>query len=156
MDIMVRQAQESDAAGIANILRELGWFDHLANEPEQTSIARVIERFKLSQADSSHSVYVAEGEDSRIMGYTLVHWLPLMYLPGLEGYISELFIRESDRGKGIGTLLLESVRRDAVEKGCSRLMLINMRKRESYHREFYLKKGWIERDGAANFILNLS
>ena len=113
MDIMVRQAQVSDAEGIAAILRGLGWFDLLETEPERVSIQRVRDHILLNQQDNSHSVYVAEGDDGRIMGYTSVHWLPYLFLPGPEGYVSELFIKESDRGKGIGTLLLESVVEDA-------------------------------------------
>lgn len=155
MDIMVRQAQIGDALGIAIILRELGWFDHMVEEPEEKSIQRVLDRLQMNQKDDSHTVFVAEGDDGRIMGYTSVHWLPYLFLQGLEGYISELFIREVDRGKGIGSLLLESVVHDARERGCSRLMLINMRKRESYHREFYIKKGWVERDGAVNYAFDL-
>lgn len=156
MDIMVRQAHLADAPGIARVLRELGWIDHLAHETEDLTVKRVVERLALAHSDQSHTVYVAEGADGEVMGYCSVHWLPIMLLQGLEGYISELFIREVNRGQGIGTLLLESVQHDARERGCSRLMLLNMRKRESYHREFYLKKGWMERDGAANFVLNLT
>lgn len=156
MDIMVRQALETDAHGITCVLRDLGWFDHLEQETEQVTEQRVIERLQLSHSNSSHTVYVAEGVDGQVMGYCSVHWLPILFLSGLEGYISELFIRETDRGQGIGTLLLESVQDEARIRGCSRLMLLNMRKRESYHREFYLKKGWIERDGAANFVLDLT
>jgi len=34
-------------------------------------------------------------------------------------------------------------------------MLLNMRKRESYQRNFYQKHGWEERPDAANFVLQL-
>jgi GNAT superfamily N-acetyltransferase len=155
MDIMVRRATANDAAGISAVLRELDWFDIFREEEESVTNQRVVECLRLCSADDSHTVYVAEGEDERIMGYSSVHWLPYCLFPGPEGYVSELFIRESDRNQGVGTLLLESIKREAMERGCSRLMLINMRKRESYHREFYVKKGWVEREGAANFILNL-
>jgi GNAT superfamily N-acetyltransferase len=156
MDIMVRQASLADARGIARVLRDLGWFEHLAQESEDATTQRVTERLQTAQSNQSHTIYVAEGMDGQVMGYCAVHWLPILLLKGLEGYISELFIREDDRGKGIGTLLLESVQHEALTRGCSRLMLLNMRKRESYHREFYLKKGWHERDGAANFVFTLS
>jgi GNAT superfamily N-acetyltransferase len=155
MDIMVRRATANDAAGIAAILRELDWFDIFKKETESATVVRLIECIRLCSVDDSHTVYVAEGEDERIMGYSSVHWLPNFLLSGPEGYVSELFIRESDRGQGVGTLLLESIKREAIERDCSRLMLINMRKRESYHREFYVKKGWIEREGAVNFILDI-
>lgn len=155
MDIMVRRAKMSDVDGITTILRELQWFDTLNTESFDSSLARVVERLELCLADESHSVYVAEGDDSRVMGYASVHWLPYFYLPGLEGFISELFIMESDRGHGIGTLLLESIKIEAAERGCFRLKLINMHKRESYHREFYKKLGWEERDGDFSFELIL-
>jgi hypothetical protein len=35
-------------------------------------------------------------------------------------------------------------------------MLVNKRNRESYLREFYGKRCWIERPAAANFILPLA
>jgi GNAT superfamily N-acetyltransferase len=48
--------------------------------------------------------------------------------------------------------LLEVIEAEAKERGCSRLMLLNLRQRESYRREFYKKHGWEERPGVANFI----
>lgn len=155
MDIMVREAKMSDVVGITTILRELQWFDTIDSESFEESTNRVKERLLLCQEDNSHTVYVAEGDDSRVMGYASVHWLPYFYLPGLEGYISELFIFESDRGHGVGTLILESIKLEAKERGCSRLRLINMRKKESYHREFYKKLGWEERTGDFSFELLL-
>jgi GNAT superfamily N-acetyltransferase len=155
VDIMVREAKMSDVEGITTILRELQWFETIDSESFEESKNRVNERLLLCQADDSHSVFVAEGDDSRVMGYASVHWLPYFYLPGLEGYISELFIMESDRGHGVGTLILESIKLEANERGCSRLRLINMRKKESYHREFYKKLGWEERTGDFSFELLL-
>jgi GNAT superfamily N-acetyltransferase len=156
MDIMVRPALINDAEGVAAILRETGWFDSLNRETEAETTRRVMEWMKLGQDDTSHTYYVAEGDDGRVMGYAAVHWLPYLFMKGLEGYVSELFIRENDRGHGIGTLLLDSIKQDAHQRNCSRLMLINLRGRESYHRQFYIKQGWEERESAANFVLNLA
>ena len=72
-----------------------------------------------------------------------------------EGYVSELFIKEQARGQGIGARLLEAVQAEARNRGCTRLMLLNVRKRESYQRGFYAKHGWEERPEAANFIFRL-
>ena len=91
-----------------------------------------------------------------MVGYAAVHWLPYLLLAGPEGYVSELFVRDSEQGKGVGTKLLEVVKREAEERGCSRLMLLNMRYRESYQRGFYKKLGWQEREDAANFVLQLA
>lgn len=78
-----------------------------------------------------------------------------MILAGHEGYISDLFVRESDRGKGIGRMLVEAVKEQATERGCTRLSVVNGRNRESYRRGFYQKLGWRERDEVINFILQL-
>jgi GNAT superfamily N-acetyltransferase len=84
-----------------------------------------------------------------------VHWLPYLLLPGPEGYVSELFLRESSRGLGIGGQLIETVKAEALKRNCSRLMLLNLRKRESYKRGFYKKQGWEERQEAVNFIFKM-
>ncbi|MCL6477309.1 MAG: GNAT family N-acetyltransferase [Peptococcaceae bacterium] len=84
---------------------------------------------------------VAENETGEVIGYTAVHWLPYLILAGPEGYVSELFIRRSVRGNGVGRMLLEEVKKQAVLRGCSRLLLLNGRNRESYVRGFYKKLG---------------
>jgi hypothetical protein len=48
--------------------------------------------------------------------------------------------------------LLETVQAEGVRRGSRRLMLLNMRQRESYQRGFYSKLGWEERLQAATFV----
>jgi GNAT superfamily N-acetyltransferase len=151
MDIMVRKATGADVAGIATILRELGWFETIIAETEDETQARVAAIVQAARADQYLSVYVAEGDDERVMGYASVHWLAYGYLAGPEGFISELYILEADRGHGVGTLLLESIQLEARVRGCHRLRLINIARRESYHREFYKRLGWEERPGDFSF-----
>ena len=98
----------------------------------------------------------AQSSDGKIVGYGSVHWLPYLFLQGPEGYVSELFVRESARGQGIGRELLRKIEAEARARGCVRLSLINLRNRESYMREFYVKSGWEERPEAANFIYRIS
>jgi len=93
--------------------------------------------------------------DGEIAGYSSVHWLPYLILTGPEGYVSELFIREEFRGQGTGGKLLKAIKAEAQSLRCSRLMLLNVRKRDSYQRQFYQKRGWVESPDAANFILPL-
>jgi len=52
--------------------------------------------------------------------------------------------------------LLRVIETDARARGCQRLSLINLRNRESYQRQFYLKAGWRERGDAANFLFEIS
>ena len=100
-------------------------------------------------------ILVAQTPGGEIAGYCAVHWLPYLILAGPEGYVSELFIQEQFRGQGIGGQLLNAIKAEAQKRGCSRLMLLNIRTRNSYQRQFYPKHGWEERPDAANFILQL-
>ena len=154
-EIGIRKAAEHDAAAIDALLRELGWFGYLSAETAQDTQQRIRQHIALCIADDSHFLYVAESLGGEVVGYASIHWLPYLFLKGPEGYLSELFIRESERGKGIGTRLMEVIKAEARERGCSRLMLVNSRSRESYRRGFYKELGWEEREGVAHFLHRL-
>ena len=155
MEIEICKAEQSDVAGIAEILRELGWFDEIMAETPAETRVHVANELKLCQGDDSHAVYVARAAGQAVLGYVSVHWVPYLLHSGPDGYISELFIRDSARGQGIGARLLETVEAEALRHGCKRLMLLNMRQRETYQRGFYAKHGWEERPQAATFMKNL-
>jgi GNAT superfamily N-acetyltransferase len=156
MTYHIRPAQLTDADALIELLTGLGWFQHyFGDAPAEVLQERIRQKLLLNLADSSHSIYVAENSDGHIAGYVAVHWLPYLFLPGPEGFVSELFVQESARGQGLGSQLLAAVKAEAAERNCSRLSLINMRSRESYQRGFYGQHGWEERPEAANFILRL-
>lgn len=154
-EISIRPATAGDVGAISTILRELGWFNHVNKESPADTKARIAQHLELCNSDESHTVFVAENQNGEVIGYIAVHWLPYLILAGSEGYISELFVRESDRGKGVGRKLLEVVNEQAIKRGCTRLMLVNGRNRESYKRGFYQKLGWKERQEVTNFVLLL-
>jgi ribosomal protein S18 acetylase RimI-like enzyme len=151
----IRPATPDDVPAIAAILRGLGWFSFTNDEPTAETESRVNRHLRLCLTDDSHTVLVTESTEGAILGYVAVHWLPYLMLAGPEGYVSELFVTESARGAGLGTRLLQAVEAMAVSRGCSRLMLVNRKTRESYRRGFYRKLGWEEREEFANFVLHL-
>ncbi|MEA4907598.1 MAG: GNAT family N-acetyltransferase [Chloroflexi bacterium] len=153
MEFDIRPAHLEDAAGLAEILIQIGWFSALKDEtPEQTR-QRVARHLQMCLQDDSHTLYVAaEVRTGRLLGYVAVHWLPYLILSAPEGYVSELFVHPQTRGAGVGLRLLESVQEEALRRGCCRLSLLNFRNRESYQRGFYAKAGWEERPNAANFV----
>jgi len=155
MDIQIRKDEVQDGADLAELLRSLDFFDHLQAEAYQTTQERVARHLAMGEAENSHSIFVAQNSAGEIVGYGAVHWLPYLILTGPEGYISELFIREAYRGQGIGSQLLRVIKVEAQQRGCSRLMLLNRRQRESYQRQFYAKQGWAEREEMANFVYPL-
>lgn len=155
MDFDIRHATVTDATALATFIRELGLFARLDDEDPPVTRARVMDHLRLCLADDSHTVLVATDGGGALLGYASVHWLPYLFLTGPEGYLSELFVHESQRGRGLGGRLLEAVAAEARGRGCARLMLEAVKTRESYLREFYPKHGWIEREAMANFVLEL-
>lgn len=154
--MQLRKAKIEDAEQLASLIKEIGWFDAFKNETVVDSTLRVRVQLQRCLADNSHFVCVAQSDEGQIIGYVSVHWVPYLFMRGPEGYVSELFIRESSRGQGIGSQLLQAVEAEARSRGCSRLSLTNLRSRESYQRQFYIKAGWVERSEAANFIYQIS
>lgn len=154
MTFSIRPAGVEDAPRLARLINELGWFQHYFEGVSPAAAqARIQQQLDRCLADDSHSVYVAETATGELAGYVSVHWLPYLFMPGPEGYVSELFLREQTRGQGLGTRLLEVVEEEAHRRGCTRLSLINVRSRESYQRGFYGRRGWEERGDAVNFVL---
>ena len=155
MSLQIRQVSANDAPQLAELLRETGWFESFKNEPLEAVSRQVRLHIEQCLADSSHSIFVAQPRVGKIVGYVSVHWLPYLFLKGPEGYVSELFVRESARGQGVGGELLRKIETEARARGCARLSLINLRNRESYMRQFYVKAGWEERAEAANFVYRI-
>ncbi|HEY3374300.1 MAG TPA: GNAT family N-acetyltransferase [Candidatus Aquicultor sp.] len=151
----IRCASQQDAGSLAMLLRDLGWHDHMCKEPFDIAKTRIAHHLELCAKDASHYIVVAEDAGRRVVAYAAAHWLPYLFLEGPEGYVSELFVLESERGKGIGRALLTDIINKSGEIGCSRLMLVNSKDRESYERSFYKKMGWTERPEMTNFILKL-
>ena len=150
----IRPANADDAEALGTLLRSIGWFEWMRPASDAEAAAAVRRQLERCLDDESHSTLVAE-IDRSIVGYAAVHWLPYLTLAAAEGFVSELFVREQHRGRGVGTQLLDTVEAEARRRGCIRLQLINMRGRESYTRGYYAKAGWQERPEAANFVLRL-
>ena len=155
-EIIVRQATSNDVNAITYIIRKVEWLPQLKGEPPSVTSGRVAEIIETCDAEQGHEMLVAQFADSgEVAGYISIHWLPYAILRGLEGFISELFVKESCRGMGVGAKLVEAAKELARQNNCSRLSLLNGRNRPSYERGFYKKCGFTERDEMANFIFIL-
>ena len=154
--ILIRRATRDDAPQLAALVRALERFDHLREEPLPEAIARMQDALAGAAEGGQRSIYVAESETGALVGYVAVHWLPYLIMRGPEGFVSELFIAPDARGQGIGSRLLAAAVAEARARGCSRLGLLNNRRRESYERGFYTQHGWQERGDMANFVLYLA
>src|SRR5262249_16390633 len=148
MRIQIRRLTGQDAPQIAELLKEIGWFETFKGGAKAAPSGRLRSHIGQAHADNRQSALGAESPDGEIVGYGSVRWMPYLFLQGPEGYVSELFVRESARGQGIGRELLKVIETEAKTRGCVRLSLINLRSRESYMRQFYVKAGWEERPEA--------
>lgn len=153
--MLIREATEADAPGIAAVMHDITELFAIMNRPVEETTAQVASGLAIAVPSPSSTVLVATAEEGAIVGYCSVHWVPLLFLPGPEGYITELFVRQSHRSLGVGTMFLEEVQRRAKLQDCSRLSLLNARDREAYRRSFYANRQWQERERMANFILPL-
>jgi GNAT superfamily N-acetyltransferase len=152
----LRKAIESDAMSIAAVVHAMAELPAVASRSVETT-ARTIElNLQRMVACDSSTAYVAENAEGGIVGYCAVHWVPFLFFEGGEAYVTELFVRPADSGKGIGSALLETVVAESKRWGCSRMSLLNGRDGQSYQRDFYKKRGWVERDHMATFILPLT
>lgn len=142
--VEIREATLDDAAQIADLLRAQGIFEHIMAEPEAQTTARLTER--LERSIPSHDTILVALDQGLVVGYGAVRWMPNLILKRVDGYLSELFLRPEATGKGIGTRLLDRFDEEAHRRGAERLWCINLRDRESYHRSYYRKAGWDERD----------
>jgi predicted N-acetyltransferase YhbS len=152
----IRTATKGDAAGIADLLHTMVELRSVFSE-SAAATAKIVERnLQLAVGSDTSMILVAENAGGEIAGYCAVHWVPFLFQPGGEAYLTELFVRPPDTGKRIGTSLLDSVIAEARRRGCARISLLNGRDSEAYRRNFYAQRGWIERDRMSNFVFPLS
>ena len=152
----IRLAKQEDAPGIAAVVHAMTELRSVARQSTETTTKTVSSNLERVSSSGCSAAYVAEEFQGEIVGYGAVHWTPFLFLSGGEAYVTELFVRPSASGKGVGSVILETIVADAKQRGCSRITLLNGRDGESYRRSFYTKRGWVERDRMANFILPLT
>lgn len=148
----IRQATLDDAASIAAVVHAITELQNVARRPRESTARAIAGNLERIEGSGCSTAYVAEVPEGTIVGYAAVHWVPFLFLPGGEAYVTELFVRPTHSGKGVGSSLLETLTAEAKRRGCARVLLLNGRDVESYRREFYKNRGWIERPAMANFI----
>lgn len=150
IEVEIRSATPHDAEALTDFLRALSLFPSL-NDLTRDDLIQQLEQKLTATQTASHTLLIAMLE-ARIVGYAAAHWLPTLFQPGPDGYLSEFFVSASARGQAVGTRLLHAVYDEAERRGCKRLTLINRRDRDSYRRGFYVKQGWVEQPEAARFV----
>ncbi len=147
--IHMRPLRAHDLDAIMQLHRELGW-----NPAFQADGSTLRQRLDVLTTEDDSLLLVAELE-GEVVGY--VHGEIVMYLlfAGREMLVSELFVRQQARGRGVGTALMAAIEAEAVKRKCFRISVLNSRERESYKRGFYPALGYEERTQTATFTKRL-
>jgi GNAT superfamily N-acetyltransferase len=114
--LSIRYAEEADSALILNFITELAVFEGMGDKVAATEEDIRVSLFERKQAE----VIIAEADGSPA-AFALFFANYSTFLGKANLFLDDLFVRESYRGNGIGTALLQRLARIAVERGCGRL-----------------------------------
>jgi GNAT superfamily N-acetyltransferase len=141
-----RPADAGDAAGIANLLAQLGY---------PTSIDDVLVRLQYWSADQRSKVVVAEA-DGALAGMAAVHAIPYIEHTGCRGRLVALVVDRQYRTRGVGHALIAAAEAEARVLGCLDMEITSARDRTTAH-AFYVSAGYEDICGrAARFLKQLS
>jgi GNAT superfamily N-acetyltransferase len=148
-DIIIRPLKPSDIANIMQLHRELGW-----NPAFKADGSTLKQRLEALITGENALLLVAEFQ-GKVVGYIHGEIVTYLLFAGREMLVSELFVMERARGRGVGKALLSAIESEAVTQKCFRISVLNSRERESYKRGFYPSLGYEERPHTANFTKRL-
>lgn len=145
----IRPLQPGDLDAVMKLHRELGW-----NPAFRADGSTLRQRLSALINEENALLLVAE-HNKKVVGYIHGEIVTYLLFAGSEMLISEVFVMERMRGKGVGKALIEAMETEAVKQRCFRISVLNSRERESYKRGFYPSLGYEERQGTAVFIKRL-
>ena len=148
-DITIRPLKPSDIANIMQLHRELGW--NPAFKADGSTLKQRLEALITGE----NALLLVANLPGKVVGYIHGEIVTYLLFAGREMLVSELFVMESARGRGVGKALLSAIESEAVTQKCFRISVLNSRQRESYKRGFYPSLGYEERPHTANFTKRL-
>lgn len=129
-DISIRPARVDDADRVFALLQELG-------EEYRPDRAAFDESFVFLVGDTETSSLLVLDEGGDVIGYALVTTTPLLHANGRSAQLQELVVGEQDRGRGLGTILIESVEQFCREHAVRQLTVPSRRSADFYERLGY-------------------
>jgi GNAT superfamily N-acetyltransferase len=143
MDLLIRQAQVSDAVPIAGLNRQLGY--DVATDAIRCRLATVLER-------PDHRFWVAEHD------VTVIGWVHAVIFQFIEAdpfvAIGGLVVDRDHRRRGAGRLLMHRAEEWARDEGCAIVRLWSSAARTGAHR-FYERLGYTNIKTQYSFARNL-
>lgn len=120
-----------DLEEVARLSEQLGY---------PISVEDLRTRFETITHAPDHALYVAEGDDLRVVGWIFLR-RELSPIEPARAVVGSLVVDSEQQGRGIGRLLMKRAEAWAQEQGLERVWLSSQTKREAAHR-FYEKLGY--------------
>jgi ribosomal protein S18 acetylase RimI-like enzyme len=130
--VEIRIATKEDFDGIFLLLQQL-WPN---KELDKNALMTVFRR----GLDYRSNIYFCAEINSTVVGFCSLIIRNSLWQEGFLGYIDELVVDKSFRGRDIGSNLMNEAMDNAKEKGCKRLELDSAFENEDAHR-FYERLG---------------
>ncbi len=155
MNITIREYIESDKdiliKQIEALQKHIVGTDPLRRQTISEKYGEVYtEKLLKAVQEKDGKIYFAE-QDQNILGFIAGTVQPeqeggtLEVVPSHPAWIRELYVDESARGKGVGTLLMETLENYFKSKGCD-VVLVGVFAPNGDTHSFYESKGYIDRD----------
>lgn len=147
--IRIHPLQRGDVDAVMQLHRELGW-----NPAFKADGSTLRQRLTALITEDNVLLLVAE-QNGAVDGYIHGEIVTYLLFAGRELLITEVFVREAARGRGVGRALIGAIEQEAVQRKCFRVSVLNSRERESYKRGFYPALGYEERPQTALYTKRL-
>jgi ribosomal protein S18 acetylase RimI-like enzyme len=135
MPITIRDATPQDTPAIVRLIRELAATGGEDSPLTETYAARYL-------AEPACTVLLAESEQ-QVIGLLSYSLRPNLYHAAATCLIEELVVQETERGHGVGNLLLEELLRRLPALGCAEVSVTTMPDNTAAIR-FYRKHGLVD------------
>ena len=131
---VIRRARISYASQIGRLLHQLGY---------PVSADFVHQQLSVLLNDPHDDLLVAEADDTRVIAFLAMHYVPQIAVEGGFARISYLCVDKETQSRGLGKMLEREGCRLAAERGCDRIELHCHARRTDAH-GFYVRQGYTE------------
>ncbi|MEX2204519.1 MAG: GNAT family N-acetyltransferase [Actinomycetota bacterium] len=139
-DYRIRVATVADWPDVAELLVELG----RDVSPSASENPSYIIRFGGHLARRETRTLIAQAPNGGVLGFLDMEFRQRLGHPRPQAWVNDLVVTESERGRGIGTALMNEAEDLARGRGCFRMSLETSAWREATHR-FYESAGWTDK-----------
>lgn len=115
--LTIRPGTRRDVPVILAMIRGLAEYERLTHELEMT--AERVRRHGFGRRRYFETLICRRGD--RPVGFALYFFTYSTFLARPTLYLEDLFVLPAERGRGVGTALLQALARIAVRRGCGRM-----------------------------------